>query len=114
MFIEQLELYRVTKENVGILNEGDLRPVSRDRAFFQEMKTERKLHLAFRSRDGHYKVIKRISEGIVSVVMNKEDLSMSATRVLMREITATCVLRPILMFFTPYNANKVILSILLF
>lgn len=107
LFTEHLELYRATKEGVGILNKGDLRPSSRDRAFQQEMKTEGTLHVAFCTRDGHYKVIKRICEGIISITMSKEDLARPYTRVLARELLATCLIRPILMYFSPYTANKV-------
>lgn len=107
LFMEHLELYRATKEAVGILKKGDLHPSSIDRAFQQEMRTEGTLHVAFCSRDGHYRVIRRICEGVLSVVMSKDDLSRPYTKGLAREMMATCVIRPILMFFTPHTANKV-------
>ncbi|GMH39284.1 hypothetical protein BSKO_07182 [Bryopsis sp. KO-2023] len=110
LFSEQLEIFRATKESVGIRNKGDLKPSSIDRAFQQEMKTEGTLHVAFCTRDGHYRVVRRIAEGVISVVMSRDDLSRPYVKSLVRELFATCVLRPLLMFFTPYNANRLILS----
>ena len=107
LFTEQLELYRATKMAVGVLKEGDLSLDKKDRAFQQEMKTDRTLHSAFYARDGHYRMIRRMAEGVVGIILSKEDIQRPLLRSLGRELVATCVLRSIIMLFTPYNANKV-------
>lgn len=107
LFTEQLELYRSTKLAVGILNEGDISLASKDRAFQLEMKTDHTLHAAFYSRDGHYRMIKRMAEGVVGIILKKADLQRPILRSLGRELLATCVLRNVVMLFSPYNANKV-------
>lgn len=111
LFTEQLELYRATKLAVGILNEGDISLASKDRAFQLEMKTEHTLHAAFYSRDGHYRMIRRMAEGVVGIILSKEDVARPALRSLGRELLATCVLRNVVMLFTPYNANKVSITL---
>lgn len=112
LFTEQLELYRSTKLAVGILNEGDISLASKDRAFQLEMKTDHTLHAAFYSRDGHYRMIKRMAEGVVGIILKKADLQRPILRSLGRELLATCVLRNVVMLFSPYNANKILLSLL--
>jgi len=112
LFTEQLELYRSTKLAVGILNEGDISLASKDRAFQLEMKTDHTLHAAFYSRDGHYRMIKRMAEGVVGIILSKADLERPSLRSLGRELFATCVLRNVVTLFTPYNANKILLSLL--
>jgi len=112
LFTEQLELYRSTKATVGIVSEGDLRLASKDRAFQQEMKTNRTLHAAFYSRDGHYRMIRRMSEGVVSLILKKDVNESPGLKALARELLASCVLRQIVLLFAPYNANKCLLSIL--
>lgn len=94
---------------MGILKEGDIaRTISVDRAFQQEMKTDRTLHAAFYSRDGHYRMIRRMSEGVISILLKREDVERPVLRSLVRELLGSCVLRGILLQFTPYTANKVI------
>eukprot|EP00210_Caulerpa_lentillifera_P002905 g2773.t1 len=112
LFTEQLELYRLTKSTVGMVSDGDLRLSSKDRAFQQEMKTNRTLHAAFYSRDGHYRMIRRMSEGVVSVVLKKDVHESRGLKALARELVSSCVLRQIVLLFTPYNASKWLLAIL--
>lgn len=63
---EQIELYRVTKQNIlqGLSEEAftQMTPQARERALLQEMKSEGTLHPALYPHDkgpftGHYKVI---------------------------------------------------------
>ncbi|CAD7702484.1 unnamed protein product [Ostreobium quekettii] len=110
LFLDHLDLYRRTKQGVGLLNEGHLTPAARDRAFQQEMKTEGTLHPSMCSRDGHYRVIRCIAESIVSCSVSKCDLARPYVKALSRELVATCVLRPVLMYFNRYNASRLVLS----
>ena len=71
------------------------------------MKTDKTVHAAFYSRDGHYRMIRRMAEGVVGLILNRDDVERPAIRSLSRELLSTCVLRSIIMFFTPYQANKV-------
>ena len=58
--MEQIELYRYTKESIQTGGGGqafrDMNLKARERALQQEMKAENNLHPAFCTPDGHYKV----------------------------------------------------------
>eukprot|EP00803_Ostreobium_quekettii_P004985 evm.model.scf_463.2 EVM.evm.TU.scf_463.2 scf_463:20967-31329(+) len=111
LFSDYLDLYRTTKVGVGLVHEGHLTPAARDRAFQLEMRTESTLHPSFHTRDGHYRVIRGIAEGIVSHSVSKLDLDRPYIKALARELIATCVLRPAIMYFNPYNASRIVLSL---
>ena len=57
--MEQMDLYRSTKESIlagrGAAAFRDMNLKARDRALQQEMKAERNLHPALCTPDGHYK-----------------------------------------------------------
>ena len=42
----------------------------------------------------------------VGVLLDRADLARTSTRVVARELLAACVLRPLMMYFTPYYAHK--------
>lgn len=52
-------------------------------------------------------VIHTISEGLVAFLMERSDHAKTMMRSVARELLATCVLRQIILQFTPYNINKV-------
>ena len=51
--------------------------------------------------------LRAVSEGIVAYTLDRSDLQRAATRVITRELLAGVVLRPLMMWMTPYYANKV-------
>lgn len=66
--------------------------------------------MALCSRDGQYKTLRRISEGLTSLIfINVEYLGL---KVFARELLSKCVLSEIITLFTPYNANKALLALL--
>ena len=56
--------------------------------------------------------IKAVSEGMVAYLLQLPDLQHTAPRVVCRELLAACVLRPLLMYATPYYANKALYAVL--
>ncbi|KAK9807024.1 hypothetical protein WJX72_010915 [[Myrmecia] bisecta] len=122
LVMEQIELYRDTRESIlqGMDETGFARmtPQARERALVAEMKADKNLHPALWPPDdsplilGHYKVMKQISEGMVVFMLGRTDHATPMLRVVARELLASCVLRSFISFFTPYNANKLVLSAL--
>ena len=53
-------------------------------------------------------MLRAVSEGLVGVLLDPGDHSRTATRAVARELLAGCVLRPLLMWCTPYFANKAV------
>jgi hypothetical protein len=51
--------------------------------------------------------LKAVSGGIVAYALERSDLQSTATRVICTELLAGVVLRPLMMWCTPYYANKV-------
>lgn len=54
-----------------------------------------------------WQFLRAVSEGVVAHVLERDDLARKPTRVICRELLAGAVLRPLLMWCTPYYANKV-------
>lgn len=51
--------------------------------------------------------LRAVSEGAVTLLLDRSDLGRPALRVVCRELLAGAVLRPLMMWCTPYYANKV-------
>ncbi|CAL8462775.1 g2308 [Coccomyxa elongata] len=123
LFMEQIMLYRDTRDSIlaGLDHEAwRVMPLeSRERALQAEMKADCNLHPALYppSADssailGHYKVMKQVSEGLVAFMLERHDHAKPILRSVARELLSSCVLRSLMSFFTPYTANKLILSLL--
>lgn len=118
---EQIELYRVTKQNIlqGLSEEAftQMTPQARERALLQEMKSEGTLHPALYPHDkgpftGHYKVLRHMCEGLVALLMDRADYQKFMMRSVARDLLASLVFRPMIQHMSPYNINKVLLSVL--
>ncbi len=51
-------------------------------------------------------VIRHVAEGMVAFMLERHDHAKPIMRSVARELLSSCVLRSIIMFFTPYTANK--------
>ena len=51
--------------------------------------------------------IRQICDGMAAYLMDKSDFNKIMMRAAARELLAACVIRPIMVYFTPYNINKV-------
>jgi len=118
LFMETVELYRDTRESIVIQRPDflGLPQEAKDELLRREMSAEGNLHPALTSPDGHYKVLRTISDGTVGVLLASEPSQAgknAAIRAVARELFAGCVLRPVLMYCTPYYANKAMIALLL-
>jgi hypothetical protein len=53
-------------------------------------------------------MLRAVSDGLVGALLDRGDAARVATRSVARELLAGCVLRPLLMWATPYFANKAV------
>jgi PXA domain len=53
-------------------------------------------------------VIRMVSEGLAAFVLERSDSSKTMVRSVARELLASCVLRNLTFYFTPYTLNKVL------
>lgn len=109
--IETLDLFRETRDSIqqGTTGggRGDLSLAAWDRALQREMKAEGNLHPALCTPDGHYRVLRAVSEGLTALLLDRADSRVAMIRAVARELLATAVLRNLMFYFTPYTLNKV-------
>ena len=115
LLMEQLELFRDTKES--ILADKRSSPAAhraflsanvaaRERVLRERMHADGNLHPALLHPDGNYKMLRAVAEGLVGLLADPADNSRAAMRAVSRELVAGCVLRPLMMWCTPYHVNK--------
>ncbi len=104
---DTIDLYRQTVAAVGEEKLAALTPAARERALKREMKAMGHLHVAMHAPEGHYRYLRAVSEAVLSILQPQNDFLRLRAGSVVRELTAACLLRPILMFCLPYNMNKV-------
>lgn len=57
-------------------------------------------------RRGRLQVLRHIADGMVQHMLERADYQQAGVRAAGRELLASCVLRQLILFFTPHNANK--------
>lgn len=107
------ELYRQMKSKIGPDIIASLSIEERDEKLKFAMMTSRKLHPALVSDEAEYKVLKKLTGGIVALVLKRQDSHCRLLRTLARELLACAVLRPVLNFATPGYINELIESLVI-
>ncbi|KAG7671832.1 hypothetical protein Ndes2526B_g07257 [Nannochloris sp. 'desiccata'] len=115
LLMEQLELYRDTRELVisdaqqspaiaAAFTQGDL--TTRELLLRERMEVDGNLHPALLHPEGDYKMLTAVSGGLVENLLDPADSNRAALRAVARELLSGCVLRPLMMWCTPYHVNK--------
>lgn len=116
LLMEQLELYRDTRESVlQSCQKQDFLQLdleSREAMLRKRMIIEGNLHPAMMHPDGNYKMLRDVSDGLVAHLLSPADKQGPLTRSIARELLSSCVLKPLMMFCTPYHINKGIYHLL--
>ena len=112
LLIQNLELYRDTRYSIWGNDppQGDL--AKRERALRNEMQADGNLHPALAQPSGQYRVLLAVSEGLSVMLLGKNMAHTTLARVFVRELLASCVLRPVMLLLTPYQINKMALYVL--
>lgn len=112
LLMEQLELYRDTRDGI-LADKGEAATAfingtfeDREQVLKERMAADGNLHPALLHPDGNYRMLRAVSEGVVGLLLDPADYSRSAARAVARELLSGCVFRPLMMWCTPYNANK--------
>eukprot|EP01025_Chloroclados_australasicus_P048611 TRINITY_DN5514_c0_g1_i1.p1 TRINITY_DN5514_c0_g1~~TRINITY_DN5514_c0_g1_i1.p1 ORF type:complete len:947 (-),score=87.85 TRINITY_DN5514_c0_g1_i1:589-3429(-) len=106
----QLQIYREVRATIGENRLQAMKPPARERAMRQELLTEGNLHHALENRDSQYKYLSYLSDALLSQVLSWEDASSEIVTIVGRELLASCVLRPLVWTFSPYQLNKLFLQ----
>ncbi|XP_024394619.1 uncharacterized protein [Physcomitrium patens] len=104
----QLELYRRMKAKIGPDIICSLSTEERDEKLKHAMLSSRELHPALVSTEAEYKVLKRLTGGIVALVLKRQDAQCRLLRIMARELLVCVVLRPILNLASPEFINEII------
>ena len=64
-------------------------------------------------RRGRLQVLRHLADGMVQHMLERADYQQAGVRAAGRELLASCVLRQLILFFTPHNANKACPALLL-
>jgi len=119
LFMEHLDLFRDTREELisqgewsRAENEMDQLEFSPeiDKMIRDNLLATGNLHPAL--ENGHYYVLRDISEGVVYHLVDKYFHSRLASRAVVRELLAGCVFRPFIRFCSPYHWTKRLLALL--
>eukprot|EP00890_Picochlorum_soloecismus_P004147 jgi/Picsp_1/4733/NSC_02102-R1_protein len=119
LFMEHLDLFRDTREVLIRQGEWSRAENEMDQLEFSleidnmirdNLLSTGNLHPAL--ENGHYYVLKDISEGVVYHLVGKYLNSRLASRAVARELLAGCVFRPLIRFCSPYHWTKGLLALL--
>ncbi|XP_024400310.1 uncharacterized protein [Physcomitrium patens] len=104
----QFELYRRMKAKIGPDIIGSLSTEERDEKLKYAMMSSRELHPALVSPEAEYKVLKKLTGGIVALVLKRQDAKCGLLRIMARELLACVVLRPVINLANPGFINEMI------
>ena len=120
LIMEQIELYRDTREalvtaagNSSLGHDfvsGDVD--RREAALKKRLTMDGNLHPALCRPDGDYRMLRAVADGLVGKLLDPSDYKQTITRTVSRELLAGCVLRPLMMWATPYYVNKGLFRVL--
>lgn len=104
----QFALYRRMKASIGSDIIDSLSTEERDEKLKQSMMASRELHPALISPEAEYQVLKRLTGGIVALVLKRQDARCRLLRIMARELLACVVLRPVINLASPAFINETI------
>eukprot|EP00898_Chlorokybus_atmophyticus_P007493 jgi/Chlat1/7745/Chrsp66S07220 len=111
LFTEHLELFRRTRESLGDVFDN-VDTVERDQCMRRLLEASGDLHVALLSAENEYRVLRRLTEGIIALTLRREDAECNLVRCLARELLAGAVLKPVIEFTSPGWLNELALLLL--
>lgn len=102
------DLYRRMKAKIGPDIIGSLSSEERDEKLKHAMMSSHELHPALVSPEAEYKVLKRLTGGVVALVLKRQDAQCRLLRAMARELLACVVLRPVINLASPGFINELI------
>ena len=102
------ELYRRMKAKIGPDIIGSLSFEERDEKLKHAMMSSHELHPALVSPEAEYKVLKRLTGGVVALVLKRQDAECRVLKSMARELLACVVLRPVINLASPGFINELI------
>eukprot|EP00899_Mesostigma_viride_P027778 jgi/Mesvir1/8185/Mv24076-RA.1 len=110
LFHQHLQLFRSARARVP--GYDALPHDQRDKALREALVASGDLHLALLSPEHEYKLLKRLMEGVVALLLLTKDAQGAIMRILCRELLASVVVGPLVQYASPGWVNELLLLIL--
>ncbi|KAJ0973341.1 hypothetical protein J5N97_021300 [Dioscorea zingiberensis] len=108
-----LDLYRKNQSAIGVDVMGTLSSEERDVRLKCHLMASKELHPALISPDCEYKVVQRLTGGLLAVVLKPREAQCPLVRCFSREFLTCLVMQPVMNFASPGYINELIEYILL-
>uniref|UniRef100_A0A7N0T3S2 Uncharacterized protein n=1 Tax=Kalanchoe fedtschenkoi TaxID=63787 RepID=A0A7N0T3S2_KALFE len=108
-----IDLFRRNQAAIGVDVMGILSSEERDERLKHHLLASKELHPALISPECEYKVLQRLVEGVLAVVLGPREAQCRLVRCIAREIVTCLVLQPVMNFASPIFVNEVIELVIL-
>ncbi|XP_058190316.1 uncharacterized protein LOC131307690 isoform X1 [Rhododendron vialii] len=105
---DHLDLFRRNQASIGVDVMGTLTSEERDKRLKHHLVALKELHPALISPAFEYKVLQRLTGGLLAVVLRPREAQCPLVRCIARELVTCLVLQPIMDFASPVYINELI------
>ncbi|XP_042511847.1 uncharacterized protein LOC122086979 isoform X2 [Macadamia integrifolia] len=105
---DHIDLYRRNQSAIGVDVMGTLSSEERDERLKHHLMASKELHPALVSPECEYKVLQRITGGILAVVLRSREAQCPIVHCIARELLTCLVMQPVLNFASPGYINELI------
>ncbi|KAL8541297.1 hypothetical protein ACS0TY_002520 [Phlomoides rotata] len=110
---DHLDLFRRNQTAIGVDVMGTLSSEERDERLKHHLLASKELHPALISPESEYKVLQRLTGGILAVVLRPREAQCPLVRCIARELLTCLVVQPIMNLASPLYINELIECIIL-
>ncbi|CAM8977284.1 unnamed protein product [Rhodiola kirilowii] len=110
---DHIDLFRRNQAAIGADVMGILSSEERDERLKHHLMASKELHPALISPECEYKVLQRLIEGVLAVVLGPREAQCPLVRCIARELVTCLVLQPVMDFASPIFVNEVIEQVIL-
>ncbi|KAG2377215.1 uncharacterized protein HKW66_Vig0251990 [Vigna angularis] len=110
---DHIDLFRRNQDAIGVDVMLTLSSEERDERLKFHLLNSKELHPALISPESEYKVLQRLTSGLLATVLRKREVQCPVIRCIARELLTCLILQPIMNLASPAYINELIESLLL-
>ena len=110
LIIEQLELFRFTRDEIGRVKFNQMPYFERNLALKARMMADLTLHPAAKGPEYEYKALRKLFDGIVPLLLENEVRRIPLQDMISRELLVCCVIRPVVGLFSTARMKQWMLA----
>ncbi|MED6192844.1 hypothetical protein PIB30_013733 [Stylosanthes scabra] len=110
---DHIDLFRRNQAAIGVNVMLTLSSEERDERLKLHLLNSKELHPALISPESEYKVLQRLTSGVLATVLRQQEAQCPVIRSIAREILTCLVLQPVMNLASPAYINEIIESVLL-